>query len=163
MNSYTALDRQHPRDLFDVQQLFNHFRGITEEIKDGFLMTLLSHNRPINEILQPHLLDQTTSFKSQFEGMSLIPFSYEEFEACRKRLVKEINEAFTEKDKQLLLSFKAGEPDWTLSNIAKLQYLPAVKWKLQNIQKLKKQNPKQHKLLLQKLEAALHSVSKPDN
>lgn len=45
-----ALDRQHPRDLFDVKVLFEN-EGVTEEIRKAFLVYLVSNNRPINELL----------------------------------------------------------------------------------------------------------------
>ncbi len=47
-----ALDRQHPRDLFDVKLLLEN-EGLTEEIKYGFLVALISHMRPINELINP--------------------------------------------------------------------------------------------------------------
>ena len=84
-----ALDRQHPRDLFDVKLLLEN-EGLTEEIKYGFLVALISHMRPINELLNPTFIDQKNAFETQFSGMSDIPFSYEEFEETRKELVSEI-------------------------------------------------------------------------
>jgi predicted nucleotidyltransferase component of viral defense system len=149
-----ALDRQHPRDLFDIYQLFDN-GGITDEIKDGFIAALLSHNRPIHEMFKPNFQNQKEAFAGQFEGMALKPFSYTDFENTRERLVKEINSLLTENDKQLLLSFKLGNTDWNLVDIEKLQHLPAVQWKLRNIQNLKKQNPEKHKLLVKNLEHVL--------
>jgi predicted nucleotidyltransferase component of viral defense system len=145
-----ALDRQHPRDLFDVYQLFKD-GNITQEIKEGFIAALLSHNRPMHELLNPNFLNQIDNFSRQFEGMTLKPFTYKDFENTRERLVKEIKSLFTDNDKQLILSFKAGSPNWCLSSIEKLQYLPAVKWKLENILKLAENNPLKHKTLLEAL------------
>jgi predicted nucleotidyltransferase component of viral defense system len=48
-----ALDRQHPRDLFDVMQLFAH-EGITPGIRRAFVVYLASHNRPVHEVLFPY-------------------------------------------------------------------------------------------------------------
>ncbi len=42
-----ALDRQHPRDLFDVMQLFAN-EGITPGIRRAFVVYLASHNRPVH-------------------------------------------------------------------------------------------------------------------
>jgi predicted nucleotidyltransferase component of viral defense system len=47
-----ALDRQHPRDLFDVMELFAH-GGITPSIRRAFVVYLASHNRTIHEVLFP--------------------------------------------------------------------------------------------------------------
>ncbi len=149
-----ALDRQHPRDLFDIYQLFNN-GGITEEIKEGFIASLLSHNKSINEVLRPNLQDQKQAFSSQFEGMTITPFTYADYETSRYRLIKEISELLTKNDKKLLFSFKSGNPDWSLSNTQQLQHLPAIKWKLKNIQKFKQQDPGQHGIMLGKLESVL--------
>ena len=45
-----ALDRQHPRDLFDIYNLLNTV-GINSEIKNGFISLLLAGNRPLHEML----------------------------------------------------------------------------------------------------------------
>ena len=73
-----ALDRQHPRDLFDLWQLYEH-EGLTVEVFRGFLVALISHGRPMHELLAPNLLDQQSVFTTQFEGMARLPFSYEDF------------------------------------------------------------------------------------
>ncbi|MEI7668610.1 MAG: hypothetical protein WCJ33_00830 [Pseudomonadota bacterium] len=107
-------------------------------------------------MLKPNFQDQRQVFSSQFQGMALLPFTYEDYENTRIRLVKEINAMLTNNDRKLLVSFKQGEPDWKLSNIEQLQYLPAVKWKLHNIRKLKSQDIKKHEDMLRKLEIVLN-------
>jgi len=148
-----ALDRQHPRDLFDIQKLFEH-EGLTEEIKIGFIAALLGSNRPINEILNPNLQDQKATFESQFAGMTSDSFSYDDFETTRTQLIKEIHQYLTDDDRKLLLSFKAGEPNWTLYPLDGLQNMPAVKWKLQNVKKLMSDS-KKHTQQLDKLKDSL--------
>lgn len=147
-----ALDRQHPRDLFDVYLLFKE-SSITEEIKNGFIVALVSHMRTMHEILHPHFLDQRSAFEKQFAGMSAIPFTYEDFETTREKLIQEINSGLSEKDRSFLLSFKKGTPDWDLFPIPRLSELSAVKWKLQNIQRLMDSNPEKHLELIEKLES----------
>lgn len=148
-----ALDRQHPRDLFDVQQLFDH-EGISDEIRLGFLASLLSHTRPMHELLGPLFQDQRSAFQTQFAGMAVAPYTYDDFEKTRERLVREILTSLTEDDRALLLSMKRGEPDWSLFPIEGLQKLPAVQWKLANVLTLKK-NAKKHAKQLRALEAVL--------
>lgn len=150
-----ALDRQHPRDLFDVHLLFEN-EGYTDEIKIGFLTALLSHMRPINEVLFPHLSDQKATFKHQFEGMASIPFVYEDYEFTLEFLIDIIHSKLTETDKSFLLSFKKVEPDWKLFPVKNLKDLPAVKWKLQNLKNLKESNPKKHAELVKVLEEKLN-------
>jgi len=41
-----ALDRQHPRDLFDVKLLLEN-EGLTEEVRKATLVYIISHPRPI--------------------------------------------------------------------------------------------------------------------
>ena len=149
-----ALDRQHPRDLFDVHLLLKN-EGITDEIKLGFITFILSHARPMSELLSPHELDQRASFENQFRGMTTIPFTYEDFETTRKQLIVEIHKSLTDDDKKLVLSFESGVPEWDLIPIENLQNLPAVRWKLENILNLRSKDPAKHANLLRKLEEKL--------
>jgi predicted nucleotidyltransferase component of viral defense system len=149
-----ALDRQHPRDMFDVQLLLEN-EGYTDEVKIGFMAALLSHMRTIGEILNPHLLDQRLAFEKQFAGMASIPFTYQDYEATRERIIKEIHSRWTETERSFLLSFKRGAPEWDLFPIAILKELPAVRWKLENINSLIHENQKKHSQLLSILEEKL--------
>lgn len=108
-----ALDRQHPRDLFDVKNLLQN-EGFTDEIKTGFLFCLLGSKRPICEMLYPNLLDQRAAMANQFDGMSDEPFTYEDFEATRDLLIQTIHKNLTDTDKEFLLSFENCTPDWSL-------------------------------------------------
>ena len=145
-----ALDRQHPRDLFDVKLLLDN-EGLTEEIKTGFLVALISHMRPINELLNPAFIDHRNTFETQFSGMSDIPFSFEEFEETRKKLISEIISKLTIEDRVFLVSFKEAYPIWEFFHVEKAKELPAVRWKLQNIRKLKQENPGKHRDLVNTL------------
>jgi predicted nucleotidyltransferase component of viral defense system len=149
-----ALDRQHPRDLFDIHLLLEN-EGFSDEIRRGFITLLISNSRPINELISPNLLDQRATFDTQFAGMTMIPFSYEDYEAARERLIAEIHEKLTEEDREFLISFKKGEPNWDLISLPTLKDMPAVKWKLINIRKLIKQDPKKHAKALSLLEQVL--------
>ncbi|MBL4680184.1 MAG: nucleotidyl transferase AbiEii/AbiGii toxin family protein [Pseudomonadales bacterium] len=153
-----ALDRQHPRDIFDIRILFEN-EGLTEEIKLGFIAALLGSNRPLNEILRPNFQDQRATFDNQFYGMTNDPFSYEDFEATRKRLVSAIHESLTEDDCKLLVSFKEGAPDWSLYPLEGLGNMPSVQWKLQNVRKLMK-NSEKHSQQLDRLKRSLNTTSK---
>ena len=135
-----ALDRQHPRDLFDIRNLFNDI-GYTDEIKTGFLFFLLCGNRPFHELLNPKRIDQQIVYDSQFSGMTNQIFSYEDFEKTREQVIAVINKSLTDKDKTFLLAFTKGEPIW-----ANVDYsmFPAIRWKLLNIQKLKTNNPSKY-------------------
>jgi Nucleotidyl transferase AbiEii toxin, Type IV TA system len=136
-----ALDRQHPRDLFDVKYLLET-EGFTPEIKEGFLLCLLCSDRPINEVIIPNFQDQRSALANQFSGMTDEPFTYEEYERVREKLVATIHEHLIDRDKEFLLSVKNVTPDW---GIYDFQRFPSINWKLQNLQKLKDKNPDKHK------------------
>ncbi|UKJ07153.1 nucleotidyl transferase AbiEii/AbiGii toxin family protein [Solitalea lacus] len=138
-----ALDRQHPRDLFDVKHLLEN-EGFNEEIKKGFLYCLLGSERPINEILNPNLQDQKLALENQFDGMTLESFDYEEYEQVRTKLIDLIRNSLTEEDKEFLLRFKNLSPIWDKYNYADF---PSVRWKLHNLEKLKERNSEKHNQL----------------
>ncbi|TWW00076.1 nucleotidyl transferase AbiEii/AbiGii toxin family protein [Chitinophaga pinensis] len=146
-----ALDRQHPRDLFDVKYLLE-MEGFTEEIKEGFLHYLLCSDRPINEIIVPNFQDHRATMDNQFTGMTVDAFGYEEYESIRENLVQTIHSNLTEGDKKFLLSIKNATPDWSIYNFEKF---PAIRWKLQNLQSLKEKNPDKHRELFESLEKKL--------
>ena len=146
-----ALDRQHPRDLFDVKLLFEN-EGFTDEIKQGFILGLVSSNRPTHEMLDPHLLDQRTAFENQFEGMTTIEFSYDDYEATRLQLIETVNASLSGDDKAFLLSLNRLAPDWSIYDY---QNFPSVKWKLLNLEKFKKDNPESYQQQLSELESIL--------
>ena len=136
-----ALDRQHPRELFDVAQFFGR-EGSVRDVKDGFLAMALGHNRPLHELLAPHPLDQRATFASQFAGMSDVPFSVEEHEAAFRRLVGEIGETLTAEDWARLVAFTALEAGAEVFGIPGLERLPAIQWKRKNLETLRERDPK---------------------
>lgn len=148
-----ALDRQHPRDLFDVRDMLET-EGFTPDIKEGFLLFLLCSDRPINELLMPNFQDQRSALVNQFSGMTDKAFTYEEYDSVRKKLVATIHESLTDRDKEFLLSVKRVTPDWSIYDF---QRFPSINWKLQNIQKLMDKNPDKHK---KQYQALLETLSK---
>ncbi|AIF81829.1 hypothetical protein I862_06375 [endosymbiont of Acanthamoeba sp. UWC8] len=58
--------------------------------------------------------------------MSIKPFSYADLKVTWKKVTNIIQNILTENDKHLLISFKKGNPDWSLCGIEKLNTLPAV-------------------------------------
>lgn len=70
----------------------------------------------------------------------------------RSNLIAIVNASLTETDKEFLLSFEAGVPDWAKCCAGNLSIYPSVKWKLQNILDLKRRNPQKHKNGCEKLQ-----------
>lgn len=150
-----ALDRQHPRDLFDVKILLDN-EGLTSELMDLFVIYLLVSSRPIAELLAPNLIPLQPVFDQQFSGMSVQIVTVAELEEARKQMLKRITAQLTDEHKAFLVSFKEGEPEWERLVYPQAQELPAVRWKLQNVRKLK---AKQKADALTKLRAVLFGKS----
>lgn len=146
-----ALDRQHPRDLFDVKILMES-EGITDEIRTAFVIYLASNSRPMSELLAPNLKDFRQVFEQEFTGMTDTEVGYEELVAVRERLVETIRKKMSENEKQFLVSIKQGQPNWHLVPVTGIEHLPAIQWKLVNIRKMDK---KKQIEALTKLEAVL--------
>ena len=149
-----AIDRQHPRDIFDVKLLLDN-EGLSDPIWEGFKIGLISHYKPIGELLNPVLKNQESAFDNQFAGMSTVSFLYQDYEDTKASLIKIIDERISDDEKKFLLSFESGEPDWSLFPIPVLKELPAVQWKLININKLKEQNLKKHESKIDYLKSVL--------
>lgn len=135
-----ALDRQHPRDLFDIHILLKN-EGITKGIRKTFLVYLISHARPMNELIDPPRKDLRRIFESEFAGMTSEPVLYEELLSAREELIAVLQKDLTTAERRFLLSIKEINPQWELLGIDGIEKLPAVQWKLAN---LKKMNKKKH-------------------
>ena len=136
-----ALDRQHPRDLFDVMQLFAH-EGITPGIRRAFVVYLASHNRPVHEVLFPPLRDIQHDYAHNFAGMTAESVPLDALLAAQERMVRELQQGLDDNERRFLLSLVAGTPDWSLLGIAHLEHLPGIRWKLHNLAQLQKTNAK---------------------
>lgn len=136
-----AMDRQHPRDLYDVRGMYQQF-DITADIVECFVCYLAGHNRPIHEVLFSRDSDMTPAFNDEFAGMTIEPITLAELEATRERLRRELPAALTDAQRRFLLSVANAEPEWHLMSCAHLSELPALRWKLQNLTKLKRSNPR---------------------
>lgn len=130
-----ALDRQHPRDLFDVHGLFQA-EGITDDIRRAFVVFLASHDRPMSELLRPNRKDLKQVFADQFEGMTLEPVPLAVLEDTRERLIERINADLTAAEREFLLSMKRLEPKWELLGLPGVERLPGPQWKLYNLRKM---------------------------
>ena len=146
-----ALDRQHPRDLYDIHYLLKN-EGITESIKNTFLVYLISHNRPMAELLNPRHQDISALYASEFKGMTYEEVSLKELYKTRDIIVDTIHKGLNENDRKFLLSLKEGTPNWDLFAFPKAAALPAVKWKLQNLNRMTEEKKKE---ALGKLEKVL--------
>ena len=132
-----ALDRQHPRDLFDVMQLLAH-EGITPGIRRAFVVYLCCGNRPIHEILFAPPRDIQYDYTYNFQGMTAEPVSLEALMSARTQMMDVLRQGLDDDERQFLMSVVTAEPDWSLLGIEHLAQLPGIRWKLQNLAQLRR-------------------------
>jgi hypothetical protein len=149
-----AMDRQHPRDLFDVLMLYER-GGLTEGIVECFVCHLAGHNRPVHEVLFAHEIDIAPALTNEFEGMTRQPFSLEDLLAVRRRLLAELPASLTENQRTFLVRLVEGNPDWSLVACEHLATMPAIRWKLSNLERLRRSNPQKFALQATELKAKL--------
>jgi predicted nucleotidyltransferase component of viral defense system len=129
-----ALDRQHPRDLFDVRDLLAN-EGIDDNLRKAFVIYILSHNRPMAEVLAPARLDISQEFARGFEGMADVSVSLDDLLQAREEFISEVVGNMPHEHRRFLLSCKKCKPEWELLGIPHADQLPAVQWRLQNLAK----------------------------
>ena len=146
-----ASDRQHPRDIFDIKILMDE-EGVTSDIRRAFVVYLASHDRPINELIDPTRQDIRHVYEHEFAGLTSIPVPYEDLIVAREKFIKILQSELTDQERNFLLSLKEGQPRWSLMGIEGIDKLPAIQWKLTNI---KNMTSKKHAESLAKLKAKL--------
>ena len=132
-----AMDRQHPRDLFDVKLMLETGHRWDEETLDCFVVYLAGHNRPMHEVLFPRLKPLGAIFENEFDGMTIQPVELDALEAVRARTFRELPRALLPRQREFLLSMARAAPDWALLPYPHIKGLPALQWKLKNLQKLR--------------------------
>lgn len=135
-----AMDRQHPRDLFDILKLYEH-GGLTEGIVDCFVCYLAGHNRPIHEVLFSNKTDITAAFANEFEGMTKDSVSLDNLLKIRHELFADLPASLSADHRQFLLGLAERAPDWSLMSCPHLAAMPAIRWKLANLKRLQRTNP----------------------
>lgn len=130
-----ALDRQHPRDLFDVRDLLRK-EGISTSLRQAFLAYIVSHNRPAIEVLAPTRKNIRSDFEENFLGMTTELVELEELVATREEMIEAIVAQMPDEHRAFLVGVERGEIDWNLSGLTDAANLPAVRWKLANLDRL---------------------------
>lgn len=134
-----AMDRQHPRDIFDILKLYEE-GGLTDGIIECFVCYLAGHNRPIHEVLFANEIDITSSHANEFLGMTKDPVSLKILLDTRRRLFAELPTRLTGNHRSFLMSLAEAQPDWSLMSCPHLAEMPALRWKLSNLERLKSSN-----------------------
>ncbi|MFZ2634267.1 MAG: nucleotidyl transferase AbiEii/AbiGii toxin family protein [Desulfosalsimonadaceae bacterium] len=147
-----ALDRQHPRDLFDMKLLFET-NGLDEHICQAFVVYLASHNRPMAELLSPNFQDFRQVYENEFKGMTSIDVSYDELATINRDLAGRVLTELSGNERKFLLSVKTGSPDFSLLSISGIETFPAIRWKVENILRMK---PEKKMIAAEKLKKILY-------
>lgn len=134
-----AFDRQHPRDWFDVL-LLRQRDGLTDEVAECFVAYLAAHNRPVHEVLFPNIKPMQPVYDAEFIGMTREEIPLAELETMRTDTISGLPALLTENQRAFLLSLVRAEPRWELMPFKQLPELPAVRWKLQDLEKLRARN-----------------------
>jgi predicted nucleotidyltransferase component of viral defense system len=152
-----ALDRQHPRDLFDVWQLYES-GGITEGMVECFVVYLAGHNRPIHEVLFGNNKDIAAEYDRAFMGMTEVGCTLATLLDARAQLRRELPARLSEAHKQFLGGLARAQPDWSLLQCEHAAELPALRWKLSNLETFRKRRLKDFSSQAETLETLLAQV-----
>lgn len=131
-----ALDRQHPRDLFDVRDLLAN-EGISDTLRQAFLVYILSHNRPAAEVLAPRRKDIEQEFQNNFVGMTTASVRIEDLIAAREQMIEIVVGQMPQEHREFLIGVERGDVRWQLADLQEVAELPAVRWKLSNLNKVR--------------------------
>lgn len=136
-----ALDRQHPRDLFDVLKFYEQ-GALTPDILDAVVIYLAGHNRPTHEVLFGTNKEISISYANSFVGMTFEASpSLEMLVDVRAKLRADVALHLTEKHRDFLIGLAEAQPDWSLLDCAHAERLPGLRWKLINLEKFQKNRP----------------------
>ncbi|WP_408600441.1 nucleotidyl transferase AbiEii/AbiGii toxin family protein [Paraburkholderia heleia] len=158
-----ALGRQHPRDIFDVQHMYETYGGLRDDCVAAFVGYLAGHNRPVHEVLfaKPHSLAH--DYEAGFVGMTVDQVSLSQLEEVQAQVHHELPRALTPCHREFLLSLVRLFPDWALMPYDHLRDMPAIRWKIENLRKLRardKQRFADQEVLLERAFSALDRENK---
>lgn len=149
-----ALDRQHPRDLFDVLLLYEN-EGLTDDLFRAFLVYLASAGRPTHELLDPNPRPLARTFEREFAGMTRRPVALSDLERVRTRLVADLRAQLSGPAATFLASLADLVPDFDAIGVPHAAELPAIRWKLANLARLAERDPGKLKVQGDALKALL--------
>lgn len=133
MNAF--LDRQHPRDIFDMGVFLKAGHSMNEII-DATILYIAQGNRMISHLLEPHSKNIIDVFSDQFLGMTSYEVDYYEMLATRSKVIGEFKNSLTKEHGNFLISVMENNPKWDLLPFQGIENLPGIQWKLQNVDKM---------------------------
>lgn len=135
-----AFDRQHPRDLFDIWQLLQ-VGPLSEATVECFVIYLAGHNRPIHEVLFSRDKNIALEYNHNFLGMTSKPVELSTLLEARRAMREELMCRLSNNHRRFLIGLARAPPDWSLLTVPHCSQLPALKWKVSNLEKFRKGRP----------------------
>ncbi len=127
-----ALDRQHPRDFFDIHQLLQN-EGINDELRETLIVYLISHERPPAKLLTAESRALQSEYRNNFYGSTEKDIPLDSLLAVHTQLKQDLIKNMSGHHRRFLTSFYRREPEWSLLGIDGVSRLPAVRWKEINL------------------------------
>ena len=127
-----ALDRQHPRDLFDVRDLLA-IDGLNDDLRRAFIVYLISHDRPMAEVLSATPKEIRGEYERGFVGMTEEEVSLGALLAAREQMTDSLISDMPHDHRKFLIAFERGQPEWDLIGLPAAKDLPAVRWRQINL------------------------------
>lgn len=114
--------------------------GLTERTVECFVTYLAGHNRPMHEVLFATPKDIAQEYQSTFVGMTREPVTLETLLQSRARLFGELPTRISDKHKAFLVGLARAAPDWSLLECKHAKDLPAIRWRIENLEKFRTAN-----------------------
>ncbi|MFB9122515.1 nucleotidyl transferase AbiEii/AbiGii toxin family protein [Paraburkholderia dipogonis] len=145
--SFAALVRQHPRDICDVQHMYDTY-GPRQDVVTASVGYVADHNRPVHEVLFAKRRSLEDEYEAGFVGMTVDQVELAALQTVQARLHYDLPRALTEERRQFLASLVRLEPDWSLMPYDHLRDLPPIRWKIENLVKLRTRDAPRPALLI---------------
>lgn len=130
----------------------------TADMVECFVVYLAGHNRPPHEVLFGHDKDIAGEYERAFVGMTEVDCSLETLLDARARLRHELPRRLSPGHKQFLNGLVRAQPDWSLLRCRHAAQLPALRWKLANLETFRKRRPQDFAAQADALDASLSQV-----
>lgn len=95
------------------------------------------------------------AYDGSFAGMTKEPVTLEALLDARRRLFRELPALLDANERGFLRSLVRAQPDWSLLSIPHLAELPAIRWRLQNLEQLSRRQPGRVRALADALDERL--------
>jgi len=113
----------------------------------------------MHEVLFGHDKDITAEYARAFVGMTEVDCALETLLDTRVRLRRELLQRLTHAHRKFLNGLARAQPDWSLLQCPHAEQLPALRWKLANLQTFQKRRPKDFMAQAEALDGALAATS----